>query len=48
MTEHSRVYELVDRYVRNELSADEEADFEIQMLESPELQKQVGMYRLSA
>lgn len=41
MTEHSKNCELVDRYVRNELSADEEADFETRMLESPELQERV-------
>ena len=41
MTEHSKDYELVDRYVRNELSADEEAYFEIRMLQSQQLQQHV-------
>ena len=31
----------IDRYIRNELAADEEAEFETELLDSPELQRQL-------
>ena len=41
MIKHSKDIELVDQYVRNELTADEEAEFEVRMLQSPPLQRYV-------
>ena len=41
MTEHPADIELVDRYVRNEMTGDEEADFELRILKSPQLQEHV-------
>jgi hypothetical protein len=41
MTEHPTDIELADLYVRDKLSGDEEADFEVRMLESPQLQQHV-------
>jgi len=39
MIENLGDFELVDRYVRNQLSAEDEADFELRMLQSKELQQ---------
>lgn len=39
MVDHTRHSELLDRYLRNELSADEEAVFETALLDSDELQE---------
>ena len=41
MTEQPNNIELADLYVRNKLTTDEETDFEVRMLESPELQQHV-------
>ncbi len=41
MTERRGDIELVDMYVRNAMTGDEEADFEVRMLESPQLQQHV-------
>jgi hypothetical protein len=39
MTENLHDIEWVDRYIRNQLSAEEEAEFEVRMLQSKELQQ---------
>jgi len=39
MTENLNDIEWVDRYIRNQLSAEEEAEFEVRMLQSKELQQ---------
>jgi hypothetical protein len=41
MTERLSDIELADMYVRNELTGDDEADFEVRMLQSPQLQQHV-------
>ena len=41
MTERPGDIELADMYVRNALTDDEEADFEVRMLQSPQLQQHV-------
>ena len=41
MTERPGDIELADMYVRNELDGADEADFEVRMLESPQLQQHV-------